>query len=126
MMLFTSKTTFGFKNSHGDLIELETGPVWADARYHNYLYGVASDFATTNRPQYEATGGYSGYKTSIGLVKSFKNIELGAFARHYSLIHSRFSKSPLKEKNSALYGGFYLAYIFDKSFSNKVKEWVEH
>lgn len=123
--IYEFKTTFGLKNKKGDLFEIETGPVWANSKYHNYLYGVESKFTTKSRPKYESKGGYSGYKTSIGFSKSFDSFEVGAFARHYTINGSSFSKSPLIEKNSALYGGFFIAYIFDKTFSNKVKEWVE-
>jgi outer membrane protein len=124
-IIYKLKTLVKFKNDKGDTFEIETGPVWADSRYHNYLYGVEDKFVTSSRAKYKAKGGYSGYQTAIGLVKNFKHFKVGAFVKHYSLRSSSISDSPLKERNSALYSGFFLAYIFDKGFSNKVKEWVE-
>jgi len=124
-VIYELKTLFKFKNDKGDSFEIETGPVWADSRYHNYLYGVEDKYVTSSRAKYKAKGGYSGYQTAIGLVKNFKHFKVGAFAKHYSLRSSSIADSPLTERNSALYSGFFVAYLFDKGFSNKVKEWVE-
>jgi len=112
-------------NVNDYLFQLHTGGVWANQKYNDYLYGVGINDATTTRPLYEGKAGYNGYKTSIGVSKKFDHIWAGAFARHYNLSHNAFSDSPLKEKNSAIYGGVFVAYIFDDALSRSIKKWVE-
>lgn len=107
------------------LFQLHTGGVWADEKYNNYLYGVEVKDVNDDRTYYEAKAGYSGYKTSFGVSKHFKKVWLGAFVRHYDLTNVAFEKSPLKEKNSAIYGGVFVAYLFDQSISRSIKNWIE-
>jgi len=92
-------------------LQFQTGFMWSDANYHNYLYGVETNDISKTRAFYEAKGGYTAYKTSIGLSKRFDNIWTGAFVRNYSLNKSSIKESPLVERNSALYGGLFVAYI---------------
>ena len=105
--------------------QLQTGPVWADKKYNNYLYGVNRSEVTNQRAFYEGESGYSGYKTSVGVSKHFEKFWTGAFIRHYNLSHVAFDDSPLKRKNSALYGGLFVAYIFDDTVSRSLKKWLE-
>lgn len=106
-------------------LQLHTGFVWANSRYNNYIYGVTSEEVTATRAFFNAKGGYEAYKTSLGFSKRFKKVWLGAFARHYSLNKSSISNSPLTEKKSALYGGVFVAYIFDDTLTRKIKNWLE-
>ncbi len=106
-------------------LQLHTGFVYSDSNYHNYLYGVGKNDVTNTRPFYEAKSGYTAYKTSLGLSKRFENIWAGAFVRHYNLNKSVITDSPLKEQNSALYGGIFVAYIFDDGFTRSIKNWLE-
>lgn len=105
--------------------QLHTGGVFADSRYHNYIYGVTANSVKEGRAYYEADSGYSGYKTSFGIEKKFKSLWLGGFIRHYSLTGSSFKDSPLVVKNSAIYGGLFMAYLFDKSYTDRIKNWIE-
>lgn len=107
------------------LFQFQTGGVWADSRYHNYLYGVDDSFVTDSRKEYSTKAGYSGYKTSMGISKVYEKAWIGAFVRHYTLSGSVFGDSPLKRKNSAIYAGLFVAYLFDKDISNKVKSWID-
>jgi outer membrane scaffolding protein for murein synthesis (MipA/OmpV family) len=106
-------------------LQFHTGFMWADAKYHNYLYGVKAHDMTATRNAYKAKGGYTAYKTSLGLSKRFDNVWAGTFVRHYSLNQSSIENSPLKERNSALYGGIFVAYIFDDGFTRSIKNWLE-
>lgn len=106
-------------------LQFHTGFVWADSKYHNYLYGVKRDEVNDHRTFYEAQSGYTGYKTSIGLSKRFEHLWAGAFVRYYSLYDSVIKESPLKEKDSALYGGVFIAYIFDDAVTRSIKNWLE-
>ena len=106
-------------------LQFQTGFISANAKYHNYFYGVGSNDVTTTRGFFNAKAGYTAYKTSLGLSKRFDNIWAGAFARHYSLNGSTIKQSPLVERNSALYGGLFVAYIFDDKMTRSIKNWLE-
>jgi outer membrane scaffolding protein for murein synthesis (MipA/OmpV family) len=123
--IYDPKISINYDFYDGYEFQLHTGGAFADSRYHNYLYGVKDSFVTDDRVAYHAKGGYSGYKTSMGISKRFENIWAGAFLRYYSLTGSSFADSPLKLKNSAIYSGIFVAYLFDKEFSRKVKRWLE-
>ncbi len=119
------KLSIEYDFSDGYNFQLHTGGVFADSRYHNYIYGVGLNDVSEDRYLYKTDAGYSGYKTSMGIEKKFEKLWLGAFVRHYSLTGSIFSHSPLVSKNSAIYGGIFVAYLFDKSITDKVKNWLE-
>jgi outer membrane protein len=123
--LYEFKAKIEYKNKQGYLFQLHTGGVWADKRYNNYIYGVGQENITATREYYKAEAGYSGYKTSFGISKKFDKVWAGVYIRHYDLTDAIFGDSPLKERNSAIYGGAFVAYLFNKSFSNKIKEWIE-
>jgi len=42
------------------------GPHFGNQRQHQYFYGVAPEFATPERPAYDAPGGYSGWRAIDG------------------------------------------------------------
>jgi outer membrane protein len=109
----------------GYLWQFQTGGVWADSRYSNYIYGIDSYDVIEGRAKYKAKAGYLGYKTSFGISKKYAKIWAGAFIRHYSLAGAISKDSPLKKQNYAIYGGLFIAYLFDKKFSQKVKKWLE-
>jgi len=123
--IYDPKLSIEYDTSDGYNFQLHTGGVFADSRYHNYIYGVKLKNTTKDRNYYKTDSGYSGYKTSMGIEKKFENLWLGAFVRHYSLTGSIFGSSPLAVKNSAVYGGLFVAYLFDKSYTDKVKNWIE-
>lgn len=123
--IYDPKLSIEYDFLDGYNFQLHTGGVFADSRYHNYIYGVKLQNVTKDRYYYKTDAGYSGYKTSMGIEKKFENLWLGAFVRHYSLTGSIFRSSPLTERNSAIYGGIFMAYLFDKSYTDKVKNWLE-
>ena len=124
--IYEAKFRASYTNRSGYLFQLGTGGIWGDERYHNYLYGVSETFVTKSRPYYKAKAGYTGYKTSFGIKKTFnEKLLIAGFIRHYNLADSRIENSPLKVKNSAIYGGVSFAYLFDQEISNRVKRWIE-
>ena len=106
-------------------LQLHTGFMFSDNKYHNYLYGVKNNEVTNSRNIYNTKAGYTAYKTSLGLSKRFDKVWAGAFLRHYSLNESSISDSPLVARNSALYSGIFIAYIFDDSLTRSIKNWLE-
>ena len=91
------------------------GPVFADQRYHSYYYGVEPQFATAQRPAYQARGGYSGAQMTLATSRRFSRFWVGAFARYDWLSGAVFEDSPLVRQNHAFAAGFALAWVFARS-----------
>jgi MipA family protein len=91
------------------------GPLFADDRYHEYFYNVAPEFATTERPAYDAGGGYSGAHLLSAVSKRFPRYWVGAYVRYDVLSGAAFEDSPLVRRKNYLAGGFGIAWIIGKS-----------
>lgn len=91
------------------------GPLFADRRYHDYFYTVAPQYAAPDRPQYQASGGYSGVQILASLSKRYPSYWVGAFIRHDSLAGATFESSPLVKRTSYWAGGFGVAWIIHQS-----------
>jgi outer membrane protein len=91
------------------------GPVFAADRFNQYFYSVPAPFATAQRPQYEADGGYSGMQAIMGLSKRFPKYWIGAFIRYDWLDGARFDNSPLVRSNRYFAGGFGIAWMIRES-----------
>ena len=94
---------------------LLAGPLFADARYHQYFYSVAPQFVAPGRPAYEAQGGYSGMQFIGSVSKRFQNYWVGAFVKADSLHGAAFEDSPLVKRKTAFTGGVAFAYVFATS-----------
>lgn len=91
------------------------GPLWADARYHNYFYGVDSAYATPERPAYQAAGGYSGTQFTVAMSKRYKKMWVGAFVRANDLHGTVFEDSPLLRNKTSYMAGFGVSWVFAQS-----------
>lgn len=96
-------------------IGLLSGPVFADQRYHDRVYGVDAAFATPQRSAYRAGGGYSGWQNLASLSRRFNSIWVGAFLRHDSLRGAAFSDSPLLRRDNAVTLGFGVSWVLSTS-----------
>lgn len=94
---------------------IKFGPLFADEKYHNYYYGVEPQFATADRPAFDADAGYSGTALITSLSKRFDTFWVGAFMRYDNLQGVTFEDSPLVENEHSLMGGVAIAWIFAKS-----------
>jgi outer membrane scaffolding protein for murein synthesis (MipA/OmpV family) len=82
------------------------GPVFATEDYHDFYYGVEPEFATTNRPVYSGTSGYSGSRLLLSTIFHLRdNLFIGGFVRYDTLAGASFGDSPLVRQNHALMGG---------------------
>jgi hypothetical protein len=97
------------------------GPLFADQRYHNYFYTVAPQYATAQRPAYEARGGYSGTQVLASLTKRYPAYWVGAYVRHDSLAGAVFESSPLVKSHDYWSGGIAFAWLIHQS-SRMVEE----
>jgi len=94
---------------------LLTGPLFADRKYHDYIYGVDAAYATSARPAYQAHGGYAGWQALAATSRRFGNTWVGGFVRYDSLKGAAFEDSPLVRRGSALTVGFGVSWILWKS-----------
>lgn len=91
------------------------GVLYATERYHDYYYEVAPQYVTATRPAYDARGGYSGSRVTLGLSKRFQRVWVGAFARYDHLNGTVFEDSPLMRVSHSFMAGFGVAWIFAQS-----------
>jgi outer membrane scaffolding protein for murein synthesis (MipA/OmpV family) len=94
---------------------LNAGPYFGDQRYHSYYYSVASQYATPERPAYQAHGGYSGTILLAGLTRRFDRIWVGGYLRYDNLSGVAFEDSPLYKQSSYWAVGIAIAYVFAES-----------
>jgi outer membrane scaffolding protein for murein synthesis (MipA/OmpV family) len=94
---------------------LLVGPVFADGRYHQYIYGVDPADTTELRPAYTAHGGYAGSQFIGALSKRFPNYWVGGFVKWDSLHGAAFEDSPLVRDSHNFTAGFAISWIFARS-----------
>ena len=96
-------------------IGLLAGPVFANRRYHERIYGVDAAFATPQRAAYRAGGGYSGWQTLASVSRRFDSVWMGAFLRYDNLRGAAFSDSPLLRRDHAVTVGFGVSWVLSTS-----------
>lgn len=94
---------------------LQAGPLYATRRYHEYFYSVAPQFATLERPAYEAPSGYSGALALVSLTRRWNRVWLGGFARYDTLKGAAFESSPLVRRDYSVMWGVAAAWVFTES-----------
>ena len=92
-----------------------TGPLFADRKYHEHVYGVDAAYATPTRPAYQAHGGYAGWQVLAATSRRFGDTWVGAFVRYDRLRGASFEDSPLVRRDSAFTVGFGVSWILAKS-----------
>ena len=101
--------------SQGWKLGLLAGPLFADHRYNSYFYTVEPQYATPERPAYEARGGYAGTQTLVSLTRRYRAYWVGAFIRHDFLGGASFASSPLVRTNSYWSGGIGITWMIRQS-----------
>jgi outer membrane protein len=91
------------------------GPIFANQRYHQYLYGVDPAYATASRPAYSARGGYAGSQVVSALSKRFPHYWVGGFVKWDTLHGAVIEDSPLVTSKQNFTAGFAVSWIFAKS-----------
>ncbi len=85
------------------------GLTFADQQYHDYYYSVAAQYATQDRPEYSAHGGYSGWNSQASFYRKLQvnNIDtrVAFFIGYDNLNLTPFSQSPLLETYSVVHAG---------------------
>jgi MipA family protein len=100
---------------HGLHLGLLTGPLFAASRYDAYYYSVAPQYATLERPAYQATGGYAGSQVLAALSKRYPRFWAGAYVRYDNLDGASFESSPLVKSHSYWSAGIGFAWMIRHS-----------
>ena len=96
------------------------GPLFGDKRQHAYYYTVAPQYATADRPAYEAKAGYAGMQYLVALSKRFPKYWVGGFVRYDNLSGATFEDSPLVRQKDYFAAGVAFTWVFGES-STRVK-----
>ena len=94
---------------------LLAGPMYGSQRNHDYFYSVAPQYATADRPAFDAKGGYAGSQFLMSLSKRYPKYWLGAFARWDSLKGAVFVDSPLVKRDDYFAAGVAIAWVLGES-----------
>ncbi len=88
---------------------------YADAKFHNYLYGVSSEDVSPERSFFKADSGFAGINHKLGLDWYFNDFKLGAFWRGTDMSRAVFKDSPLMDSTFTHSFGFFVSWRFLKS-----------
>lgn len=94
---------------------LLAGPMYGSERNHDYFYSVAPQYATAERPAFDAKGGYAGSQLMMTASKRYPKYWLGAFVRWDSLQGAVFADSPLVKREGYFAAGVGIAWILGES-----------
>lgn len=102
-------------NMPGWNLGMLAGPLFGDKRQNAYYYTVAPQYATANRPAYEAKAGYGGMQYLASLSKRFPKYWVGGFVRYDNLSGASFENSPLVRQKDYFAGGVAITWILGES-----------
>lgn len=88
---------------------------FGDRAYHGYYYDVAPQYATAERPAYQAVGGYGGKQFLMALSRRRGDVWMGGFVKWDDLNGAVFADSPLVQRGQSFAAGFMVAWVFAKS-----------
>jgi MipA family protein len=103
------------KGTQGWKLGLLAGPLFANRRYNDYFYTVAPQYATAERPEYEAHGGYAGAQALASLTRRYPRYWIGGYLRHDFLEGASFIDSPLVKTHGYWSGGIAITWILGQS-----------
>ncbi|MHB1565201.1 MAG: MipA/OmpV family protein [Acidiferrobacter sp.] len=91
---------------------LDMGPVWRTAGDNRYFFTVPVGDATTNRPAYQAPGGYAGVRLTASVSHRLGHYVITVFARGRYYGGAVFRYSPLLTARMTVLAGVALVWIF--------------
>jgi outer membrane protein len=101
--------------SQGWNVGFLAGPLWGNARQHEYYYSMPAAYVTAQRPAYEAKAGYAGMQYLMSVSKRFSNYWVGAFARYDNLNRAVFEDSPLVKQKDYFAAGVAITWVLGAS-----------
>jgi len=91
------------------------GPLFGDQRQNAYYYSVAPQFATADRPAFEAKAGYAGMQYLVSLSKRYPKYWVGGFVRYDNLSGATFENSPLVRQKDYVAAGLAVTWVLGES-----------
>jgi MipA family protein len=85
---------------------------YATGDYFNYIYGVAPQYADTDRPAYRAGNGTGAYRLELGFGWRQGDMRWGGFVQYTDLSGASFRDSPLVSQRHQVSFGFAVAWVF--------------
>lgn len=89
-----------------------TGIYYGNEDYHAYYYSIDPQYATAERPSYQADAGYSGWSNQVALSRSINDFRVAFFVRYDNLRGTRFEDSPLVETTDSVSGGLAIIWVY--------------
>ena len=84
----------------------------ANSEYHDYIYGVDSEFVTANRAAYQGKSGYGGLQLGYSTAVLWEDYLLAGFMRYVNIEGAVYEDSPLVDTQDSVIIGFAGAYLF--------------
>lgn len=101
---------------HSIRFHVSGGFQFADADLHSYFYGVSPRYATPDRRQYEAEGGYGGFQLSGSILKELTpKLWVSCYGRWMNIDGAVFEDSPLVQTRNNVIVGALLIWKFGES-----------
>ena len=101
-------------------IGLSAGPLFGTRRYHQYFFGVDSQYEKAGRPAYQAKSGYGGTQLLASVSKRFDRYWVGGFTSWTTLQGAVYEDSPLIKQKQNFSVGIAVSWVFKES-STKVE-----
>lgn len=96
-------------------------PIWATEKLHDYFYQVSDRFASNDRAQFDAKGGYLGTELSLGISHMItKNIRVFLFGQLNFHAGAENQDSPLFKDNTTYAAGIGFSW---RLYQSKAKVW---
>lgn len=90
---------------------LSAGLEFGDSDLHSFFYDVAPEFATAERPAYEAGAGFGGTRLIATFTSYTPSTWLSVFARYDHVRGAVYEDSPLVRQRGALTAGFIVSWF---------------
>ena len=84
----------------------------ANSEYHDYIYGVDSEFVTAKRTAYQGQSGYGGLQLGYSMAVLWHDYLLAGFVRYVNIDGAVYEDSPLVDTQDSVIFGFAGAYLF--------------
>lgn len=96
-------------------VGLTGGLEFGSDELHDYFYTVDPQFATPDRPQFDAAGGFAGMRFTLGAQSRVANNWIGAFVRYDDVGTAIFDDSPLVRRSGNFSAGIVVAWFVARS-----------
>ena len=91
------------------------GLLYGNAKYHDYLYSVSSEYANGSRDAFRAPGGYAGVMSQIASGRRYGNFWIGGYLRFDNLNGASFEASPLVRTRQYTAAGLAFSWVMGAS-----------